>query len=75
MKAKDPLDLRPAADTPVVVIRDPEGEWMVMEAGRDVKLVKVLSGSGGSFTVRETTPSGATWGPSFSATGVPEDDD
>ena len=72
VKAKDPLDLRPAADEPVVVIRDKEGEWMVMEAGRDVKLVKVLSGSDNTFVVRETSPSGSTWGPTFEATGVPD---
>jgi len=70
MPVKDPMDLRPGQGDPVVAARDDEGKWSLVEAGRDAKLVKVLSGSGNTFTVQETSPSGVTWGPSFQAEGV-----
>lgn len=71
--ATDAFDLNRAAGDECAALRARSGGWVLVPGGRDAKFVKVLSGSGSSYSVQEQDAGGGTWGAPFPATGVGEE--
>ena len=68
----DDFDLRPREGDKAATFLNAQDRWTFLEAGRDVKLVHILSDLGDRlYTVQEVDADGVPWGDSFIGKSIP----
>ena len=69
----DDFDLRPKTGEKAATFLNAQDKWTFLEAGRDVKLVKIIADLGDRvYTVQETDADGVAWGSPFTGKSIPE---